>query len=1188
MTSAMRPIRFALSGLRGAARRAAALACLALAAAVAALALAASPALASGFPILGSFEGSTLDNGWSMPSSETIGGSGGSTLSNDASLTGTNSIPGWLQLTAATTSQVGWVYNTTPFPSSAGVLVSFDYADYGGTGADGLTFFLFGSNSGDPDGSTPLSLTTGPTGGSLGYADCPGSHQDGLTNAYVGIGFDEFGNFSNTSFACDLDGGYGPGLNPNRLVVRGPGSAQTGYPYETSALITDPGNASEHLTGSGITDYRHVTILITPTGLLSVYVTFPDGNTQTVTSGYQLPADPPTYLQLGFVASTGGSTDYHDIRADSVTEPADIQTRVASSTANADRGATITDTFTVTNAGPNPSATTTIGASSLSSTLSNVSWTCTNTVGTPCNQTSGTGLPSDTIDMNDGDEATYTITATDNSTSDPQASVQLTATPTGATGQSVPGDNVATANTQLPPYATSAPSFTLVDGVSNYTGVATVTPGTYVGNGVTVTDQWQRCTPSGSSCANISGATGTTYDTTTADRGSTLRIAETASNSAGSAGPVYTAVFSPLPITTLTTSTPADTNQTSASFTLGTSNYLASQVSYECDLDGGGWTSCSSTPTFSSLSNGSHTLQARSVFAGLSDPNPQSFSWSVNTVAPSAPVVSTPANGSYTNNTEPPITGTAQANSTVTVYIDGVDVGTTTASGTGAWSYTPTTPLSNATHTVKATATDAYGNTSAASNTNSFTVDTVPPAAPVVGAPANGSTTNSDEPTITGTAEADSTVTVYIDGVAVGTTTANASGVWSYTPTSPLANGAHTVKATATDLAGNTGPASNTNTFTVAEPPAAPVQSGPARGSTTTDTTPTISGTAPPNSTVTIYVDGAPVATTTTDSSGNWSVTLTSPLSDGPHTVTETATDQSGAVSATSSPTTFTVDPIPAPPTITGAPVGLTSVGQGTFTFSPPSVGGVEQCQLDDYSWHTCDESLTLVNLPPGTYTLSVRQVDGSGNASATTTLQFTVTKGAPENAALACTNAQIVLINVVRHGRGVYVSGAARSAWIGKTVAIRFALTGKIVGHTKVRSDGTFFTNVPMPPARYANSNATRYEAVVGRNVSSALKLARRVEMTTVQRRGASVLLSGQVSGSFKRGTAVKIIERVTCTRFKVVAHVRLTRSGSYSAKVAAPTGTAAQLAMYRAQTAVLLRGFSHATYTLPTPIHP
>ncbi len=93
--------------------------------------------------------------------------------------------------------------------------------------------------------------------------------------------------------------------------------------------------------------------------------------------------------------------------------------------------------------------------------------------------------------------------------------------------------------------------------------------------------------------------------------------------------------------------------------------------------------------------------------------------------------------------------------------------------------------------------------------------DTVPPAAPVVLTPADGSSTSDGTPAISGTAEANSTVTVYLDGVLSGATTADGSGNWAYTPISALAVGAHTVYATATDAASNVSPNSNTNTFTI-------------------------------------------------------------------------------------------------------------------------------------------------------------------------------------------------------------------------------------------------------------------------------------------------------------------------------------------------------------------------------------
>ncbi len=151
-----------------------------------------------------------------------------------------------------------------------------------------------------------------------------------------------------------------------------------------------------------------------------------------------------------------------------------------------------------------------------------------------------------------------------------------------------------------------------------------------------------------------------------------------------------------------------------------------------------------------------------------------------------------------------------------------------TATAGGTWSFTPTVPLADGPHAVRATATDAAGNVSVSSNTNSFTVDTIPPPAPVVVTPANGSVTSDNTPTYSGTAEPGVTVTVIVDGVSVGTTTATAGGTWSFTPAAPLADGPHTVKATAMDVAGNTSADSNTNSFIVdTVAPAAPVVSTP-------------------------------------------------------------------------------------------------------------------------------------------------------------------------------------------------------------------------------------------------------------------------------------------------------------------------------------------------------------------------
>ena len=80
--------------------------------------------------------------------------------------------------------------------------------------------------------------------------------------------------------------------------------------------------------------------------------------------------------------------------------------------------------------------------------------------------------------------------------------------------------------------------------------------------------------------------------------------------------------------------------------------------------------------------------------------------------------------------------------------------------------------------------------------------------------------TNDNTLTLTGTAEAGSTVKVYDGATLLGSATANGSGAWSYT-TAALANGGHSLTATATDAAGNTGVASAALAVTIDQRPTA-------------------------------------------------------------------------------------------------------------------------------------------------------------------------------------------------------------------------------------------------------------------------------------------------------------------------------------------------------------------------------
>ena len=124
------------------------------------------------------------------------------------------------------------------------------------------------------------------------------------------------------------------------------------------------------------------------------------------------------------------------------------------------------------------------------------------------------------------------------------------------------------------------------------------------------------------------------------------------------------------------------------------------------------------------------------------------------------------------------------------------------------WTYA-TAALTDGAHSLTATATDVAGNTSAASSALSVTIDTAAPLAPTIASFSNDTgvagdgITNDNTLTLTGSAEANATVKVYDGATLLGSRNRQWSRDLDYT-TAALANGAHSLTATATDVAGNT------------------------------------------------------------------------------------------------------------------------------------------------------------------------------------------------------------------------------------------------------------------------------------------------------------------------------------------------------------------------------------------------
>ncbi|BBV29645.1 BapA/Bap/LapF family large adhesin [Citrobacter werkmanii] len=440
------------------------------------------------------------------------------------------------------------------------------------------------------------------------------------------------------------------------------------------------------------------------------------------------------------------------------------------------------------------------------------------------------------------------------------------------------------------------------------------------------------------------------------------------------------------------------------------------------------------TPT-DPLGEGDHLFTARATDAAGNQGDPSSdFRIIVDTLAPDAPSIvtvtdnvgttQTLTSGQLTNDNTPTLAGTTEADSVVTIRDNGVVIGTTTSDENGNWSFTPAPALGEGSHSLTASVTDGAGNISPATPPFVVVVDTLPPAAPVITsviddqpgntALTNGQLTNDALPTLNGKGEIGAIITIRDNGSDLGTTQVDASGNWSFTPETPLGQGQHIFTAVATDRAGNTGGVSSSFTIELDSiAPSIPVIStvqdntapttGPiTNGQTTNESRPALSGTGEIGATITVLSDGLPIGTTTVGANGTWSLTPTDALSNGPHTLTVTATDSAGNTSLPSNGFALIVDTVlPGTPVITqvaddvGPVTGNLNNGQATNDTQPTLTGTAEaNSTVKIYDNGTFIGSTTADGTgawsftPPalgnGNHALTATATDAAGNVSPT------------------------------------------------------------------------------------------------------------------------------------------------------------------------------------------------------------
>ncbi|GAB2962219.1 hypothetical protein GCM10027048_33310 [Hymenobacter coalescens] len=253
------------------------------------------------------------------------------TFGGAARLTGTGGAgndavgQGYLRLTDAVTNQAGYAIDNVGFPAGAGFTISFEFFSYGRTtteGADGFSVFLV-----DAANQPSTGFRIGASGGSLGYAQkTVDPIAPGVSRGYIGIGIDEFGNYSAGSEGRSGGAATGDseGKVPNAVAIRGAGngSSSTDYPYLTGTGLNQLGFTLDVNTAraqAGSADYRRAYIDVVPTtvGATTTYritVRIQHGTSvYTAIDNFTVPT-PPQNLRLGFAGSTGGSTNVHEIR----------------------------------------------------------------------------------------------------------------------------------------------------------------------------------------------------------------------------------------------------------------------------------------------------------------------------------------------------------------------------------------------------------------------------------------------------------------------------------------------------------------------------------------------------------------------------------------------------------------------------------------------------------------------------------------------------------------------------------------------------------------------------------------------------------------------------------------------------------------------------------------------------------
>ena len=444
--------------------------------------------------------------------------------------------------------------------------------------------------------------------------------------------------------------------------------------------------------------------------------------------------------------------------------------------------------------------------------------------------------------------------------------------------------------------------------------------------------------------------------------------------------------YSAAPETTIDSAPSDPSNSAEAAFSFSSSK----PGSFECQLDGGAFEACEPGSTYTGLSDGSHTFAVRAVDAsGQLDESPATHTWRVDTAAPVAPEISSPAEGFTSASQSVTLGGTAEANSIVSLSEGSTALGTVRTDQGGAWSREVS--FDDGSHAVTATATDAAGNVSAPSTIRTFRVDSGPPETRIDSGP-SGRISETSASFSFSSEDPDATFRCRLDGAPEGSCT-SPHGL------AGLGEGEHTFEVRAVDAAENVDatPASRTWTVDVTAPTVSSVT--PAADATGVDATADVQATFSEDVaaatldrtsfTLTRQGDSDAVEASVSLAADGRSASLDpSARLDAEATYTARikggvggVEDVAGNPLAGDKSWSFAVDASAPTPetTIDSGPTGTIASDSASFAFSADLPDSSFECSLDGAGFEPCASPRTYTGLSDGQHSFAVRAVSGDG-----------------------------------------------------------------------------------------------------------------------------------------------------------------------------------------------------------------